>query len=461
MLPNASDLVCEGTEVIPGSYPSWRRVLRIVLATHSPASLERAVTQRRDDLTVFLALRLFERKKPYRQLEGRLQRDIKAHFGDYANALTTAQQALLEVAQPELLDAAARHASEHGLGYYVDSDHLQLEAGLVPRLPARLRIYVGCGSVLYGDLGDVDVVKIHLRSGKLSLLKFDDFHGKPVPLMTERIKINLRSLDIDFFLYGEAYPPPLYFKARYLNEESPRYGEQLAFDENLEALELFDPASSGLSAQDLDAALAKRRLMIGDFALQPAQDIPNLDAPCGENFCFRDLIECGETWQRTGVDNLPRQAESYNALHALAVHLLDPLIDYFGMIRLTYGFAGPALTRHISARIAPALDQHAACELNRLGKPICSRLGAAVDFIVEDEDMLEVARWIACHLPFDRMYVYGPSRPLHLSYGPEACRQVTVMLPGRNGGTRLYPRTLSLAAFASFVWPVISDAENY
>lgn len=440
--------------VLCAAFGSWRRVLRIVLATHSRVSLERAIAQRRDDLVVFLALRLFERKKPYRQLEGRLQRDIKAHFGDYANALIAAQQALLEIAQPALLDAAARQACEHGLGYYVDSDYLQLEAGLLPRLPARLRIYVGCGSVLYGDLSGVDVVKIHLRSGKLSLLKFDDFHGKPLPLMTERIKINLRSLDIDFFLYGEAYPPPpLYFKARYLNEESPRYGEQLAFDESLEALELFDPASTGLSAQDLDAALANRRLILRDFALQPAQDIPELDAPCGANFCFRDLIECGETWLRTGVDNRPRQAESYNALHALTVHLLDPLIDYFGMIRLTYGFAGPALTRHISARIAPELDQHAACELNRLGKRICSRQGAAVDFIVEDEDMLEVARWIAGHLPFDRMYVYGPHRPLHLSHGPETHRQVTVMLPGKSGNGRLYPKTLTVEAFSSYVWP--------
>ena len=76
-----------------------------------------------------------------------------------------------------------------------------------------------------------------------------------------------------------------------------------------------------------------------------------------------------------------------------------------------------------------------------------------MDFLVEDEDMVEVARWIASHLPFDRMYVYGPARPLHLSHGPDARRQVTVMLPGPPGSERLYPKTLTTEAFFSYVWP--------
>jgi len=69
-----------------------------------------------------------------------------------------------------------------------------------------------------------------------------------------------------------------------------------------------------------------------------------------------------------------------------------------------------------AGRIAPALDQHAAHERNRHGQPVCPRLGAAVDFIVEDEDMAEVARWIMANLPFDRLYFYGSERPLHVSW---------------------------------------------
>jgi len=81
------------------------------------------------------------------------------------------------------------------------------------------------------------------------------------------------------------------------------------------------------------------------------------------------------------------------------------------MIKLTYGFASKALTKHIKCRIAPELDQHASHELNRLDRPICTRLVAAVDFLVEDEDMLEVARWIMKNLPFDGCMFMGLKDP--------------------------------------------------
>ncbi|MBP8134145.1 MAG: hypothetical protein KAY13_07730, partial [Zoogloea sp.] len=62
-----------------------------------------------------------------------------------------------------------------------------------------------------------------------------------------------------------------------------------------------------------------------------------------------------------------------------------------------------------------------------------------------------VAKWIAEMLPFDRMYVYGPDRPIHLSYGPSHSRQVTVMM---QGAKRLYPKTLKLNDFCCFRWAV-------
>jgi hypothetical protein len=168
---------------------------------------------------------------------------------------------------------------------------------------------------------------------------------------------------------------------------------------------------------------------------------PSLDDSCGRFLTFRDLIECGETQALTGLANLPKQAESWNALLDLAVHVLDPVIDWFGMIQLTYGFCSPELARKISRRIDPKLDQHAACELNRLGRPVCSRQGAAVDFLVEDESMLAVAQWIAANTPFDRLYFYGDDRPIHVSFGPDHRRQIVQMEAGRSG--RLVPRVTS------------------
>ena len=82
------------------------------------------------------------------------------------------------------------------------------------------------------------------------------------------------------------------------------------------------------------------------------------------------------------------------------------------MVKLTYGFCSVELSKKISYRIAPELDQHAAHEKNKRGNHVCKRLGAAVDFLIEHEDMKEVANWVAINTPFDRVYYYGPERPI-------------------------------------------------
>ncbi|WP_376303335.1 hypothetical protein, partial [Streptomyces sp. NPDC056045] len=94
-----------------------------------------------------------------------------------------------------------------------------------------------------------------------------------------------------------------------------------------------------------------------------------------------------------------------------------------------------AIKRRGVGRIAPDLDQHAAHEVDRFGKLICARAGAAVDFLIEDEDMYAVAEWIAINLPFDRIYIYGANRPIHVSFGPEPARQI-VFVDRSNGRVR-------------------------
>lgn len=145
--------------------------------------------------------------------------------------------------------------------------------------------------------------------------------------------------------------------------------------------------------------------------------------------------------ERTRIDNAPKSAATYNALFELATTVLDPVIDYFGGIKLTYAFASPAVTRHIKVRIEPKLDQHASCEVNTRGAPICPRLGAAVDFLVEYEDMYEVAKWIAEHCAYDRIYLYGKDRPIHVSVGPERSRDVYELA---QSGARRVPRRITL-----------------
>ena len=184
--------------------------------------------------------------------------------------------------------------------------------------------------MLYGDISSADMVKIHVHTGKLSLMRYADFSSR-LPKLMERVKIKLRVQDFDYFEYGDEYEPTyLYLKSKYLNEDHPEYAEQLAFDEQLESLSLFDFNGYGPKPSIFHEVLNKARWQILDNQLIRSVLIPDIDSPCADNFSYRDLIECGETWEKIKIDNAPLQADSYTALYELAKNILDPVIDYYG-----------------------------------------------------------------------------------------------------------------------------------
>ncbi|MBK4717535.1 DNA phosphorothioation-associated putative methyltransferase [Azospirillum sp. YIM DDC1] len=430
---------------VEAAFRSMARAFRAAWDRLDRARLEAARAQRAEDTLVYLALQRFRRRKQYKELDLSLRRDVRAFFGDYVSALSEAERLLASAAAPEALAEAAARAAEQGLGWLAEGRSLQVDASLIERLPAVLRVYVGCAAVLYGDVEMADLVKIHLGSGKVTMIRCDDF-SLPLPEVVERVKVNLRTQDVRVFSYGPETsfePPILYLKSRFMNEETSGYAEQAAFDAKVGTLVKVDEASRGPSGEEWAALLAKAGLVVVGHDLVEDDRPPSLDDPCGANLTYRDLIACGETALTTGLPNLPKNPESWKALRALTENVLDPVIDWFGAIELTYGFCSPELAKLIPGRIAPELDQHAAHETKPNGCPVCPRLGAAVDFLVRDEDMLEVARWVAANIPFDRLYFYGRNRPIHISYGPEAKREAYEMVQVPVG-RRMMPKKLRL-----------------
>lgn len=423
---------------LASAFGSLGRALCKMNARFDAQTLARARSARADDLTLYFAHQVFCKRARYRQLERRLQLDIKAFFGDYGAAQQAGKQLLEQAAKPEVLLAECQQAAVQGFGWF-DGDHLQCHISLVERLPVTLRAFVSCGLLVWGESGDIDLVKIHAGSAKLTLMQYDNFVSDPMPRLSRRVKVNVRLADYDVFDYGTSFPKPaLYRKSRYMHEEAPGFAEQQSFDEALEATGVLPEAGFGPTPDALGLALALQRLQIVEGRLSRSMQVPDLDERCGKAFTFRQLIECGETQARLRLPNVPIRPESYNALYDLATLLLDPIVEYFGAIRLTYGFCSPSLSKHIKGGIAPSLDQHTACEFNRRGVLICARGGAACDFIIDDEDMYEVADWIYANLPFDRMYVYGSDRPLHLSCAPTPNREAYHMRRGPSG--RLLPQ---------------------
>ena len=344
-IENAADLVAK--------FGSLSRARRETLRSHESSRLAEATKARTDDVTVMLALHMFSKRRPFRSLGQQLQRDVKALFGSLSRAQTVARELLFSVGNVSQLETACSQAASLGLGWLEPGHSLQLHTSLVTRLPAILRVYLGCATALFGDLSSVDLVKLHIQSGKVTLMRFDNFAGSPLPIMTERIKVRLRDQEMDFFTYGAGFPPPfLYFKSRFINEEYPNFAEQLAFEKSLEDLKIFDLSGYGPPAATFCAELRRARWAVEGFSLERSTDIPALDEKCGQRFKFRDLVECSETWQNTKVDNSPQGAESYNALADLTRLILDPVVDYYGAIKLTYGFCSRSLGKLILKGVA-------------------------------------------------------------------------------------------------------------
>ena len=100
----------------------------------------------------------------------------------------------------------------------------------------------------------------------------------------------------------------------------------------------------------------------------------NINGKASRFFTYADLINCGATALEHNIENLPLQPDTWRALSLLATQILDPIVDQFGPISLTYGFCSPELVRKIAKNrnphIAPKLDQHCSHELNQNQKII-------------------------------------------------------------------------------------------
>ncbi len=177
--------------------------------------------------------------------------------------------------------------------------------------------------------------------------------------------------------------------------------------------------------------------------------IPSLDEKCGDNFSYRDFVECGETFAAMQPNNVPKERKTYAALRDLAREIIDPVCNEFGKVELTYGLSCRDLHKHIKTRISPPLDQHASYELNGAGNQICNRGGAAVDFHCPATNSLNVAQWIVINCSFDRLYFYGSERPIHVSVGPDESRQVVLMRQSAKPDRRI-PRNTSIKDFIVF-----------
>ena len=138
----------------------------------------------------------------------------------------------------------------------------------IAQLPPLLRVYLGAACQLYGDLTDIDVIKLHIRSGKVSLMGYDDF-SKPIPHLVERVKIKMADQEVDFFDYiNEQTRPPLLNKSYLMAPDDPSFKAQRALEQRLSKLLGMDlETEHHLSRQQYESALKEQKRRISGFRI--------------------------------------------------------------------------------------------------------------------------------------------------------------------------------------------------
>jgi DNA phosphorothioation-associated putative methyltransferase len=220
---------------------------KIFIEKFGKKTLEEAFEIRQNDLLVYLALSNFRNKIPFKYLPKRLQADIKTFLGGYKKGIEESRNLLFSIGNP---DAITELCAKTDFGFF-DHKALYIHHSLINELHPILRIYVGCAGILYGDLKNADIIKIHKKSSKVTLLKYDNFEFKNLPELQERIKVNLREHKIDIFDHQAGpYQQLLYFKEQYVGKNYSDRPKWEKFSNKLRRLGFNDADPIGPSKQE-------------------------------------------------------------------------------------------------------------------------------------------------------------------------------------------------------------------
>ena len=205
------------------------RTFKLVLAHHGESMWQVARQSRAEDVLVYLAMTQFRKRFLRREIPLRIKHDIKAFFGDLPAAQSKARDLLFAAGDPDEVELAVEQL-EFGV-YDPDEKQLTFHRGLLPELPPILRIYVYCAALRYGNPEEADLIKIHVRSGKLTFLHYDDFDGKKHPVLETQIKINLRTRFVQVFDHrseGQSLPEKRVYLSKARESTAPKDSLRIA-----------------------------------------------------------------------------------------------------------------------------------------------------------------------------------------------------------------------------------------
>lgn len=242
-------------EAVRAGVGSMARAQRLLETHYGDEALRASREARKNDLLVYLALAQLRKRVPFSHLSAELRGDIKHFFGDYQRAQAAGRDLLFAAGDPDEIALACEDLT---LGWQ-DEQALYIHRSLLSDLPPILRVYAGCAAALYGLVDEADVLKLHKASGKVTFLRYDDFAGAPLPILQQRIKVNLRNRWVEVFDH-RADGQLLFYKERLVGPEDPLVAVAAEFSRRLARLQVAQIPFDGPRQADFERLLANRNL---------------------------------------------------------------------------------------------------------------------------------------------------------------------------------------------------------
>jgi DNA phosphorothioation-associated putative methyltransferase len=216
-LPDVSEL--DDGESMITTFGSIARAFQVLCKATGRHDWSAEAARARENLLVYIALSSFGGRPSMGQLPVDLQRDIKKLFGSYRTATAEADKLLFSLRSDDEISLATASLTAGK----VLPDAVYFHATAVPALPPLLRVYLGCGGALAGNV-QADVIKLYRQQRKVSYLFYPNFEQDPHPALQASLLVDLQTFKMRFNDFrNSANPPILHRKEALLDPEHPLY----------------------------------------------------------------------------------------------------------------------------------------------------------------------------------------------------------------------------------------------
>lgn len=252
-LPTASEVDRLTSDGLAKVRVSLRRALQACAALYDVSSLDEVAFARREDLLVHGALSLFPGATRYSALPLSLQRDIRHFYGSNQALLDEAAMALKGLRDSELVSATFARAAVSGAATCHDGV-LRFSSKNEARLPAAIRIMVGCADIVAPGFSQCDALEVGPHPSKLKGFVCRDFEV-PLPRIAEIVRVDLAKPHFSRHVVDDEV---LYLKGRYMAAGDPATERQREIDSRLLRAGVVNEKGHGPRGRDLVGMLGRK-----------------------------------------------------------------------------------------------------------------------------------------------------------------------------------------------------------